>query len=118
MASNGQGITATWGTVALGEMVSISVDGIAADVVEATPRSQNARNAKKFLAADVDLGTVSLTLRGAGGNSASVGLTAVLSIGGPAVSWTFGRAIYQSLGWSVKAGELQEYSVKFKLSGT
>jgi hypothetical protein len=118
MASNGQGLTATWGTVTLGELVSISVDGIAADLVEATPRSLVSKNAKKFLVADTDLGTASLTLRGTAVPSSSVGLTGALSITGPAVAWVFSRAIVQSLGWSVKAGELQEYSLKFKLSGT
>lgn len=115
MAANGQGITATWGTAALGEVISISVDGIAADVVEVTPRGQATKNAKVFSAADIDGGSVSMTLLGSAPTSVSVGLTRALSISGPAISWSFASGLYQSLAWSVKVGERQEYSIKFKV---
>jgi hypothetical protein len=115
VANVAQGATITWGSVALGEVVSVSVDGIAADTVEVTPRTSTYR-AKAFSAADVDLGTVTVTARGAAGMSnTSVGLTAALSISGPGVSFFFYKAIFESLAWSASVGELQTYSVTFKV---
>ncbi len=52
MASVSQGVTVTWGSVTLGEVVSVSVDGIAADTLEVTSRGQASR-AKAFSAGDV-----------------------------------------------------------------
>lgn len=115
MAYVSQGITATWGTAALGELVSLSVDGVSADAIEVTPRTTTSR-LKKFSASDTDLGTVSATLRGtAAMTSTNVGLTAALSIGGPGVAWSFPVAMFQTLGWSAAAGDLQTYSVTFKI---
>lgn len=116
MANASQGTTATWGTVTLGEVVSIAVDGVSSDTVEVTPRTSTSRF-KYYRRADVDLGTVSVTLRGTAGMSAtSVGLTAALSIGGLGVSWLFNEAVFQSLGWQASVGELQTYNVTFKIT--
>jgi len=116
VANVSQGTTATWGTVTLGEVVSVSVDGVSADTVEVTPRTSTSRF-KTYSASDVDLGTVNVTLRGAAGMVATnVGLTAALSITGPNVSWVFAAAVFEKLGWQASVGELQTYSVTFKLT--
>lgn len=115
MANVSQGTTVTWGGLALGEVVSVSVDGVQADTLEVTPRGSLTR-LKSYKAGDVDYGKVSLTCRSAAVMTATnVGLTATLSIGGPSVSWSFPVAIFQSLGWSAAVGELQTYTVNFKL---
>jgi hypothetical protein len=115
VANVSQGLAVTWGGVTLGEVVSVSVDGITAETVDVTPRSQAARY-KKYSRADGDYGSVSLTVRGAAGMAATnVGLTATLSISGPGVSWSFGGAMFETLGWSAGVGELQTYSVTFKI---
>jgi hypothetical protein len=115
VASNSQGITVTWGGVTLGEVVNVSVDGLTADTVEVTPRSHTGRN-KIYSVADTDVGTVSVTLRGAASMSTTnVGLTATLSISGPGVSWSFTGAIFETLGWSASVGELQQYRATFKV---
>ena len=117
MANVAQGTTATWGSVTLGELVTLSVDGIAADTVEITPRTATAR-VKVYSVADVDLGTVTITARGpAGMSSTNAGLTAALSIGGPGVAWSFSKAIFERIGWSASVGELQTYNVTFKVGG-
>jgi len=116
VANVSQGTTATWGNVTLGEVVSISVDGVSADTVEVTPRTSTSRF-KRYRRADVDLGTVSVTLRGAAGmSSTSVGLTASLSISGQGVSWSFNEAVFEKLGWQASVGELQTYNVTFKIT--
>ncbi len=115
MANVSQGITVTWGAVTLGELVSVSVDSVASDSVEVTSRNTTNR-LKKFSAADVDGGTVSVTVRGtAGMSTTNVGLTAALSIGGPGVSLSLPWAMFEKLGWSASIGELQAYSVTFKI---
>lgn len=115
MAFVSQGTTVTWGGTALGELVTLSVDGVQADTVEVTPRSRTDKT-KSFLPADTDYGTVSVTCRGIAGMAvANVGLTATLSIGGPGVSVSFPVAIFQTLGWSASVGELQTYTATFKL---
>ena len=115
MANVSQGTTVTWNGVALGELVSVSVDGIASDSVEVTART-NASRIKAYSPADIDQGTVSCTLRGtAAMSSTNVGLTAALSIGGPSLSLSFTKAIFEKLGWSASVGELQVYSVSFKV---
>jgi len=116
VANASQGTTVTWGTVTLGEVVSISVDGVSSDTVEVTPRTSTSRF-KYYRRADVDLGTVSVTLRGTAGMLATnVGLTAALSINGPGAAWLFNEAVFQSLGWQAGVGELQAYSVTFKIT--
>jgi hypothetical protein len=115
VANVSQGTTVTWGGTTLGELVTISVDGVQADTVEVTPRSRTSRD-KSFSAGDCDSGTVSITCRGTTGMVvANVGLTAALSIGGPGVSWSFSKAIFSSLGWSAAVGEFQTFSVSFKV---
>lgn len=116
MANVSQGTTATWGTVTLGEVVSISVDGVSSDTVEVTSRTSTSRF-KAYRPADVDLGTVSVTLRGTAGMVATnVGLTAALSINGPGVAWSFNAAVFEKLGWQAGVGELQAYNVTFKIT--
>lgn len=115
MAKVSQGTTVQWNGVQFGEVLSISVEGISADVIEVTPRNSTDRR-KVFSPTDVDNGTVTLTLRGAAGmQSSNVGLTAALSIGGPNCSWSFATAVFQTLGWQANVGELQSYSVTFKV---
>lgn len=115
MANVSQGFTVTWGTAQLGEVVSINVEGPAADIVEVTPKTLSDRN-KRFRSADTDYGSVSLTLRGTAAMSATnVGLTAALSITGPGASFSYGEAIFESLGWAASVGELQAWTVKFKI---
>lgn len=115
MANVSQGFTVTWNGIALGEVVNVSVDGVQADSVEVTPRSQASR-AKAYSPADVDYGTVSLTVRGTNAmSSTNVGLTAALSIVGPGVNWSFGKAMFERLGWSAAVGELQSWSATFKV---
>lgn len=115
MANISQGTTVTWNGVNLGEVVSVSTDGIQADSVELTPRGQATRG-KVYSPSDVDYGTVSVTCRGTAlMSSTNVGLTAALSIAGPSISFSFSKAIYEKLGWSASVGELQVFSVTFKV---
>lgn len=115
MANASHGIAVVWNGVTLGEVVSVSVDGITAETVDVTPRGQAVRY-KKFSRADGDYGTVTLTVRGTSAMSiTNVGLTATLSISGPGVSWTFNGAMYEKLGWSASVGELQSGSMTFKI---
>ena len=117
MANVAQGVTVTWGGTALGEVVSLSVDGITSDVVDVTPRTSTSRD-KFYSPADRDLGTISVTARGGALMvPANVGLTAALSISGPGVSFTFTRALFESLGWTAAVGDLQTYTVTFKAGG-
>lgn len=117
MAFVSQGTTVTWGGATLGEIVSVSVSGISADVVDVTPRTSTAR-AKVFSPADGDPGSVSVRARAtAAMSSTNVGLTAALSIGGAGVSWSDAHAIFQTLEWSASTGELQEFTATFKLGG-
>lgn len=115
MANVSQGVTVTWNGVTLGEVISVSVDGITAETVDATPRSQLTRD-KVFSVADIDSGTISATVHGtAAMSSTNVGLTAALSITGPSVSWSAAKAIFEKIGWSASVGELQTYTVTFKV---
>lgn len=117
MATVSQGTTVTWGGFALGEVVSVSVDGVQADTLDITPRS-SVDKIKWYYAADRDNGTVSVTCRlTTNVNITSVGLTAALSIGSPGVSWSFPVAIFQGLAWAASVGELQTFKVTFKLGG-
>jgi hypothetical protein len=115
VANVSQGVTVTWGSVTILEVVSVSVDGVSADSVEVTSRTSTGRG-KVYSVSDVDLGTVSVTARGvAGMNTTNVGLTATLSISGPGLSFSFAKAIFQNLGWSGSVGELQTYTATFKM---
>lgn len=115
MANVSQGTTVTWAGVSLGEVVSVTVDGVQADTVEVTSRTQASRF-KSYSVSDLDYGTVSVTCRGtAAMTSANVGLTGSLSIAGPGLSFSFTKAIFEKLGWSATVGELQTYNVTFKV---
>jgi hypothetical protein len=111
-----QGATVTWRGTALSEVVSISVDGVSADVVEVTPRSYSGRD-KRFRAADGDYGTVTVRCRGtAAMNTSNVTTTGAFSITAPGVSFSYGKSILQSLAWTASVGELQEWTAVFKLT--
>ena len=115
MANVSQGTIVTWAGVTLGEVVSVSVGGLSAATVDVTPRSQLTRELR-FSVADIDLGTVSVVVRGtAAMASTNVGLTGALSISGPNASWSAPAAIFEKLGWSATVGELQTYNVTFKV---
>ena len=115
MANVSQGVTVTWGSVTILEVISVSVDGVSADSVEVTSRTSTGRG-KVYSVSDVDLGTVSVTARGAAGmTTTNVGLTATLSISGPGLSFSFAKAIFQNLGWSAAVGDLQTYTATFKM---
>ena len=62
MATNSQGLQVAWGGSTLGEIVSLSLDGVASDAVEVTARTDTDRY-KKWSAADCDAGSLSITLR-------------------------------------------------------
>lgn len=115
MANVSQGHTVTWNGVTLGEVVSVNVDGITAETVDLNPRNTATRY-KVYSHSDVDIGSISVTLRGTAGMTATnVGLTGTLSISGPGSSWAFNKAFFERLGWSASVGELQIYSVAFKV---
>ena len=115
MANVSQGVTVTWGSVTITEVVSVSVDGVSCDSVEVTSRASTDRG-KSYSVSDVDLGTASVTARGATGmTTTNVGLTATLSISGPGLSFSFDKAIFQSLGWTAAVGEMQTYTATFKI---
>jgi hypothetical protein len=116
VANVSQGFTVSWNGVTLGEDVSVSVDGMSADVVEVTPRSATRQSGKIYSAADVDYGSVTVGVRLANGMQiTNVGLTGSLSINGPSASWSFGKTIFESLGWTAAVGELQQYQATFKI---
>lgn len=116
MANVSQGTTVTWSGVPLGEVVSVSVDGPSAETVEVTPRNAVRSVGKTYSVADIDYGSISVSCRGtANMSSTNVGLTGALSISGPGVSLSWGKAIFEKLGWSASVGELQTFSVTFKI---
>jgi hypothetical protein len=109
------------GDVDYGEVVSISIDGIQADSVEITPRTSTSRK-KLFRPSDTDDGTASVVMRVQNSmTDAYVGTTTLLEIydiASPFQTYWNGVAIIQSLAWRASVGELQEYSVTFKLGAT
>jgi hypothetical protein len=125
VATSSQGIGVTisgdFGDIDFEEVTSASIDGVQSDTVEVTPRTSTVRK-KKFRPADADDGTASFVMRSRSGLTDSVvGQTCDLSvyklgIGGE--SYWSGVAIIQSLAWRASVGELQEYSVTFKLGAT
>jgi hypothetical protein len=115
VASVAQGTSAVWNGVSLGEVVSITLEGVSAESVDVTPRTSATRY-KSFSAADVDLGAMSMTLRGTAAMSVTnVGVTGSLAIAAPNAVWFFTRTMLERLGWSATVGDLQTYSVTFKL---
>ena len=117
MANNSQGIAVVWSGLTLGELVSVSVDGVTADTVEMTDRSVATRD-KRYRIADCDYGTVTVRCRGTTGMSTSnVGTSGTLAISrNSTVIFSSTYAIFASLAWSASVGELQEYTVTFKLT--
>jgi len=116
VAINSQGTSVVWSSVALAEVVSVSVDGITADTVEMTPRSSTSRD-KRYRVADYDYGTVTVRCRGTTSMSTSnIGLSGALAITGTGFSFISNNAIFASLAWGASVGELQEYTVTFKLT--
>ena len=117
MANVAQGTTVTWRSTALSEVVSISVDGVSADVVEITPKSYQGRD-KRFRSADGDYGTVTVRCRGTTTfmNTSYVTTTGVFSITAPGASFSSGKSILQSLAWNASVGELQEWTAVFKIT--
>ena len=116
MANVSQGATVTWAGVSLGEVVRVTVDGVQADTVEVTPRNRLKVSGKQYSVSDKDNGTISVTCRGVDAMSiTNVGVTGTLTIGAPAFSLSFDQAIFQQLGWSASVGEMQTYSVTFKI---
>jgi hypothetical protein len=121
--SQGIGVTISgeFGDIDFQEVTSSSIDGVQADTVEVTPRTSTARK-KQFRPADTDDGTVSLVMRSRSGLTDSlVGQTCDLNVyrlGYGGESYWSGVAIIQSLAWRASVGELQEYSVAFKLGAT
>jgi hypothetical protein len=114
VATNSQGVVVQFAGDDLGEVLSVSVDGVQADSVEITPRSQATRD-KIFRPADFDYGTVTATCLDFGNFSLSnIGESGDLVITGAAVSLNF-EAILQSLAWTANVGELQRITFVFKL---
>ena len=122
MATSSQGIGVTisgeFGDIDFEEVTSASIDGVQADAVEVTPRTSTVRK-KKFRPADTDDGTASFVMRSHSNLTDSlVGQTCDLSVykfGLGGESYWSGVAIIQTLAWRASVGELQEYSVTFKL---
>ena len=113
MATNSQGIYVQFLGDDLGEVLSVSVDGVQVDSVEITPRSQVTRD-KVFRPSDFDYGTVTITCLDFGTFSlANVGNSGDLFIDG-SVTFNF-EAILQSLSWTANVGELQRITFVFKL---
>ena len=125
MATSSQGIGVTisgdFGDIDFEEVTSASIDGVQADTVEVTPRTSTVGK-KKFRPADTDDGTASFVMRSRSSLTDSVvGQTCDLSVyklGLGGESYWSGVAIIQSLAWRASVGELQEYSVTFKLGAT
>lgn len=116
MAKTSQGTTATWGSTTFAEVVSVSVDGVQAGTVEIVPRTTT--RTTRYGVADIDYGSVTMVARDATGMTTSnVGVIAALSITGPSASWSFASAIFERLNWQASTGELQTYSVTFKIGG-
>lgn len=117
MAYVSQGITVAWGGITLGEVVSVDLSGVSVDTLEVTPRT-SLDKVKVFSPADRDPGGVSIRVRGtAAMSTTNVSLTGSLQLGGPGISLLDGTAIFESLQWSAQTGDLQEYTVTFKLGG-
>ena len=116
MAFVSQGTTVTWSSTALSEVISISVDGVSADIVEITPKSHKYRD-KRFSSADGDYGTVTVRCRGTAAMDTSyVTTTGALSITAPGASFSSPKSILQSLAWNASVGELQEWTAVFKIT--
>jgi hypothetical protein len=113
VATNSQGTIVQFDGDDLGEVLSVSIDGVQADSVEITPRSQATRD-KIYRPADFDYGTMTVTCLDFGNFSLSnIGQSGDLLIDG-SVSFVF-EAILQSLAWTANVQELQRITFVFKL---
>jgi hypothetical protein len=116
MPQQSQGTRVTWGSTTFTEVVSVGVDGVQTGTVEIVPRTTT--RALRFSSTDIDYGSVTMTARGSTGmGMGNVGTTALLTISAPASTWTFATAIYERLNWQAATGELQTFSVTFKIGG-
>jgi hypothetical protein len=116
MPQQSQGTTVTWGGTTFTEVVNVSVDGVQTGTVEIVPRTS--ARALRFSSTDIDYGSVTMTARSPTGMvTGNVGTTAALTISAPLSTWTFNTAIYERLNWQAATGELQTFSVTFKIGG-
>ena len=116
MPQQSQGTRVTWGGTTFTEVVNVSVDGVQTGTVEITPRTTT--RATRYGSTDIDYGSVTMTARGSTGmGMGNVGTTAALTISAPSSTWTFSTAIFEKLNWQAATGELQTFSVTFKLGG-
>jgi hypothetical protein len=114
MPKQSQGTTANWNGTVFREVVSVSVDGSQSNSVEILPR--NSLRVVRHSPTDVDYGTITMVARNTTGMQMSnVGTTANLEISGPDAYWQFDKAMYERLNWQAATGELQTYSVTFKV---
>lgn len=114
MAKNSQGIAVQFAGDDLNEVLLVSVDGVQADTVEVTPRSQTTRD-KVYRPADCDLGTLTVTFLDAGNfNTTRVGEVGDLIVDQGSNLFLFTAAL-QSLAWRANVGELQQLTAVFKL---
>lgn len=124
MATNSQGVTITLsgdgvgGDLDFDEVLSFSVSGVQADTVEITPRSSTVYE-KRHRRADIDSGTVSITALSKNVAGATIGALAQFSIlRGAETLMACDTAIVQSFAVSGSVGELIQYSIRLKLSGS
>jgi hypothetical protein len=116
MAKTSQGTTVTWGGTTFTEVVSVGVDGVQTGTVEIVPRTST--RALRFSSTDIDYGSVTMTARSTTGmGMGNVGTTAALTISAPSSTWNFSTVIYERLNWQAATGELQTFSVTFKIGG-
>lgn len=118
MPADSQNISVVFDGNEIGGIVSLSVDGVSADYVEVTTRTDTSR-CKRFRPADVDYGTVSITCRNPGMTQADVGAPtsyqASLQVSQGGGTLFSARATLQSFAWTATVGELQEYRIVFKI---
>ena len=116
MATKSQGTRVTWGGTTFTEVVSVGVDGIQSGTVEIVPRTTV--RATRYSSTDIDYGSVTMVARGATGmGMANVGTIAAMTISAPSSTWNFSSVIYERLNWQAATGELQTFSVTFKIGG-
>ena len=116
MPQQSQGTTVTWGGTTFTEVVSVGVDGVQTGTVEIVPRTST--RALRFSSTDIDYGSVTMTARSTTGmGMGNVGTTAALTISAPSSTWNFSTVIYERLNWPAATGELQTFSVTFKIGG-
>ena len=116
MPQQSQGTRVTWGATTFTEVVNVSVDGVQSGTVEITPRTTT--RATQYSSTDIDYGSVTMVARGAVGMGMNnVSTAAALTISAPSSTWTFSTAIFERLNWQAATGELQTFSVTFRIGG-